>query len=151
MPAEIRPAGRDDLDAIEQIERAANPHPWSRASIESSLDDALGVCLVAVDDGAIAGFVLARAVLDEAEVLEIAVAPAHRRRGLARDLLRALDAVLAAQGVATLHLEVRRANAGARALYDAVGFEVSGERRGYYSEPPDDAVLMSRAVPRADL
>ncbi len=151
MLAEVRPARRDDLDVIEAIERAANPHPWSRASIEASLDDALGISLVVDDGGVVAGFVLSRAVLDEAEVLEIAVAPAHRRRGLARALLQALVQRLRDAGVVSLHLEVRRANEGARALYEAAGFRVSGERRGYYSEPYDDAVLMLRTLQRADL
>ncbi|MGP7795077.1 GNAT family N-acetyltransferase [Sphingomonas sp. CLY1604] len=86
--------------------------------------------LALVDDMP-AGFAMVRSVADEAELLLLAVDPAHRRRGIATALLRAVIAEAQAGGIADLHLEVRAGNA-AVALYTAQGFAKVGERRGYY-------------------
>lgn len=92
-------------------------------------------------DGAVAGFlVLRRTAPDEAEILNLAVAPAHRRRGLARLLL---ERVALARPVA-LYLEVRESNQAALSLYRALGFVACGRRPGYYRSPPEAAVLMRR-------
>ena len=82
-------------------------------------------------DGAPAGFAMVRAILDEAELLLLAVRPAARRRGVAKALLRSVFAEARARGVASVHLEVRAGN-DAVALYRLAGFEKIGERRDYY-------------------
>lgn len=95
------------------------------------------------------GFLLAQIVVDEAEILSLAVDPAFQRQGEARALLARLDAEASARGVTSLHLEVAAENAPARAFYDAQGFAEIGLRRGYYRGPDGsrgDAVLMKRAV-----
>lgn len=91
---------------------------------------AVRLTLALVDDQP-AGFAMARTVVDETELLLLAVAPAHRRRGVGGSLLRAVIADATADGAATLHLEVRAGN-GAVALYVAHGFAKVGERRHYY-------------------
>lgn len=91
-----------------------------------------GVRLLLAQDGdGAAGFALSRTIMDEAELLLLAVDPAHRRRGVGGALLRAVIADARGAGVATLHLEVRSGN-DAVALYRAAGFAKAGERRGYY-------------------
>ncbi|SFP72522.1 GNAT family N-acetyltransferase [Sphingomonas rubra] len=87
--------------------------------------------LIAWDEEVPTGFALWRTIMDEAELLLLAVAPGHRRRGVGGALLRAMIADVAASGVATIHLEVRAGN-DAVALYRTAGFAKIGERRGYY-------------------
>lgn len=87
--------------------------------------------LLAQDEDAPAGFAMWRTIMDEAELLLLAVTPTHRRRGVGGALLRAVIAEAGGVGVSTLHLEVRAGN-DAVALYRAAGFAKIGERRGYY-------------------
>ena len=95
-----------------------------------------------------AGFIIAFAAADEAEILALCVAPGHRRRGLARALLRKLAKQLAAHGIVRLHLEVRASNLAARELYARSGFVESGRRKGYYrgldGAAAEDAITMAR-------
>ncbi|MFC0284499.1 GNAT family N-acetyltransferase [Camelimonas abortus] len=100
-----------------------------------------------------AGFALSRCVLDEAEVLTIALAPRWRGRGLSAPLLAAHLQGLRRRGVRTVHLEVEEGNAPARRLYERFGFETVGERKGYYAGPAGErlnAILMSLALPDID-
>lgn len=100
------------------------------------------------------GFILTQAVMDEAEVLTLAVRPAARRRGLGRALVEAAAARLTAHGVAVLRLEVAQDNPAGLALYAAAGFAAVGVRRGYYARPQGrrvDAQVLARRLntPRA--
>lgn len=93
--------------------------------------------------GGLAGFILVSAVTDEAEVQTLAVAPRHRRLGLARALLEKATVVSAARGARSLVLEVSEANRPARCLYEAAGFVEGGRRKGYYaSEDGADALIL---------
>ena len=92
-----------------------------------------------------AGFIIAFAAADEAEVLALCVAPAHRRHGLASTLLRRLAKQLVAEGIVRLHLEVRASNLAAQQLYRRNGFVETGRRKGYY-EGTEDAVTMAREI-----
>ena len=95
------------------------------------------------------GIALGRVAADEAELLTIAIAPAHRRAGLGRALLAAFGARAAAAGAATAYLEVAADNAGAIALYTAAGYVETGRRRGYYRCPDGrrtDAITMARRL-----
>jgi len=96
------------------------------------------------------GFVLARVAADEAEILTLAVAPAARRRGLARALLRRAANEAAAAGATSLFLEVADDNAAARALYAAEGFTEVGRRRRYYPGG-GDALVLRRAIGRGEV
>lgn len=104
---------------------------------------------VLLDGEAIVGVLEYRVVVDEAELCEIAVDPAARRRGHGRRLLAHLFADVAARGAASLFLEARAGNTAARRLYEATGFTLIGTRRGYYPDG-EDAVLYRRPVPGAD-
>ena len=134
------PPGPDVLAAIHARAFVAPP-PWSAATFAALLRAGDVAC-----SGDARAFVLARRVLDEAEILTLATDPAHRRKGLARALVTALAAGLAAQGVARLHLEVACDNTAARALYDGLGFVETGRRPGYFRDPDGtrrDALLLS--------
>ena len=137
----VRAAVAADLEILCRIEAQAALAPWDRARFEDSL--ARHQMLVLPANGELCGFAVFRQVLDEAEVLNIAVAPAHCRKGFGRRLLRAgLD--LLADRARYVHLEVRAGNAPAIALYRSEGFRHVGLRRNYYpgAEGREDAILM---------
>lgn len=110
----------------------------------------IAVFLVAEADGGVAGYVVARAAAAEGEILNLAVAPAGRRRGIGHALVGQVAAELATRGVRDVFLEVRESNAGARALYAAHGFREVGRRTRYYRTPIEDAIILRAAVGARD-
>jgi ribosomal-protein-alanine acetyltransferase len=101
---------------------------------------------VAVQDEGLAGAVTSREAAGEAEILNLAVAPAWQGKGIGRRLMeRALQEAVSA-GVKRVFLEVRESNARARAFYLRLGFAEAGRRRGYYQHPAEDALLLSRTL-----
>ncbi len=103
--------------------------------------------LVAVADGGdLAGYAVAHAAADEGEILNLGVAPAHRRRGVGRQLVRAMMEMLAALAVRAVYLEVRESNVAARELYERLGFQERGRRSRYYRRPVEDAILLRAAI-----
>ncbi len=130
----VRDATPQDLGAIAAIQ-AASPE----ASAWAPRDYLAGGCLVATVAGRVAGFLAYREVGGgESEILNLAVAPEARRRGVATTLVGEL---LAMSG-GVLFLEVRASNAAARKLYQKLGFTEAGVRQGYYSSPPEDGIVM---------
>lgn len=127
------------------------PDGWAEPGLKRLMqaDAAIGV-EACHGDGSLAGFVLAFAAADEAEVLAICVAPEHRRSGVGRRLLRQLERDLASRAITRLFLEARASNLPARRLYEQAGFAETGRRRAYYA-PADgfaaeDAVLMAKSI-----
>jgi ribosomal-protein-alanine N-acetyltransferase len=160
----IRQAERADLLAVYHIERQAFPQPWPFSAFEQFLeepaflvaqaredDDARETSAVG-DDGSVVGYVVADTVPNHGEPLghvkDLAVAEAHRGEGIGKRLLdRALD-VLAAQGVASVKLEVRESNDPARALYEQFGFVKRQTVPGYYDNGEDALVLYAHLSDR---
>ena len=148
----LRRGDARDVAAVEALMAAAFDPRYGEAWTRSQCLGVLAMpgvqLLLAYDDDAPAGFSLTRAVIDEAELLLLAVAPARRRRGLGAALLRAVLADCAAAGVGKIHLEVRAGNPAVR-LYRSSHFEKVGERRGYYrgaGGEPHDAHTYSRLL-----
>lgn len=131
----LRPGAMTDLGAVDQVMRDAFDARFGEAWTASQVAGVLampGVWLtIAEADGTVAGFAMTRAVLDEAELLLLAVRPAMRRRGVGRQLLRSAMVEAGHRGVGKMHLEVRAGNE-AITLYRLAGFEKIGERRNYY-------------------
>ena len=120
------------------------PRPWSEAEFVAFLADPAVFALTR--PGAL---LLGRTVLDEAELLTLAVAPEQRRKGQARSLLAEFDAEAATRGAARAFLEVADSNAVAQALYLSAGWRQAGRRRGYFAVPggrPQDALILTRAL-----
>ncbi len=143
----IRRVEPQDLPRIAAIEAAA--YPWATHwTPESYLCPPGGErwAYVAQGERGVAGFVLARWVGGEMEILNLAVEPEERRRGAGRALVAAALEEGAGRGAAQVFLEVRESNRAAREFYSRLGFAVCGRRPGYYQEPEEDAVLMARAV-----
>jgi [ribosomal protein S18]-alanine N-acetyltransferase len=148
--AEITLMREHDLDHIVELERRSNPFPWTREHFESALRGGY-LCLVARDDSAIIGFAITRMLVDDAELLLIAVHPNHRRGGNASALLDAVLSRLKDSGKTPLHLEVRESNVTAITFYEARGFARSGLRKHYYpngtlGNQREHALLMQRVV-----
>ena len=139
----IRPMGRDDADAVFEIEQVSYPFPWTRAIFFDCLR--IGYCcrVIEFDDG-IAGYAILSAAAGEAHLLNLCVAPDHRRNGLGQMLLDGVlvDACLLQAG--RLFLEVRPSNKPAIKLYRQNDFHVIGRRAGYYPGPGgrEDALVM---------
>lgn len=152
MTALLRPAFETDLNEVVLIERASFADPWTEESFRRLLvgHSAIFQVLVVPPDDAIAGYVIAYAVEEDAELLNVAVAPNHRGKGLAGQMVDALLIELGRRGVRTAFLEVRESNRAARALYGSRGFAEIGRRASYYRRPVEDALVMRRILQVAE-
>ncbi|MDA8020235.1 MAG: ribosomal protein S18-alanine N-acetyltransferase [Thermoanaerobaculia bacterium] len=119
---------------------------WSQDSLRLLIADG-ALILAEAEDGILVAYAAFRSVVDEAELLRLAVHPESRRRGLARELLQYAFEELNTEGVSTCHLEVRTDNSAALHLYEDLGFEPVGLRRSYYADGCD-AALLSRTLDR---
>jgi ribosomal-protein-alanine N-acetyltransferase len=143
-----RLASAADLDAVLAIEEASFNNPTTREWYEGELKRP-EVCFIYVlrtADEPVAAFCAFWLVADQAHINNLAVRPELRRRGLASALLTAVMAEAAHLGAAALTLEVRRSNGPALRLYERAGFETSGVRTNYYTNPVEDALLLVRRL-----
>jgi ribosomal-protein-alanine N-acetyltransferase len=140
MPVTIRSAVLDDVPALLAIARdAPSAAHWTREQYQYLVES--GIVLVAEDGGSISGFVCAKKVPGAWEIENMAVAKHGRRRGIGNGLLEELLRRARNEGSPAVWLEVRESNRPALGLYEKHGFCETGRRRGYYSEPVEDAVL----------
>lgn len=134
----------DDLREVAALERACFAHAWSEQGLRDALLNAHTVFFVARDGEKLLGYAGMHVILDEGYVDNIAVFPDARRAGVASSLLRALLDDCAARPLSFLTLEVRAGNIPAIKLYEKFQFENAGIRRGFYDDPKEDALLMTR-------
>ena len=142
----IREMNVNDVPAIAELERVCFSDPWSENSISSELNNPLSYWLVAEDNGIVAGYVGSQSVLDAADIMNIAVSSDYRRQGIGQALIKSLVAHLQQKNVIALLLEVRVSNIPAIALYEKLGFEQVGRRRGYYHNPREDALILRKEL-----
>ena len=130
------------LDRICEIENISFSVPWSKESFMGLLANPFCKAFAAVKSGIVAGYIIDIQIGNEAEILNIAVAPESRKLGIGRKLLdHALDSMKSADGL-TVYLEVRESNSAARHLYASKGFREIAVRKGYYIKPREDAIEM---------
>ena len=145
-PFELRRMRPEDLDEVMRVERLAFAHPWSTELFRRELDHDWSTVLLAEERTAegivLLGFVIFWLVHDEVHVLNVAVDPGHRRKGVARALLHACLRAGQAHGAVLATLEVRKTNQAALALYQGMGFRQVGLRPNYYVDEGEDAVVM---------
>ena len=149
QPSCLLPMATSHLDTVMDIEAQAYAFPWSRGNFVDSLASGYAARVLYGDDGAIVGYFVAMAGVDEMHLLNITVAPSRQHRGHARCMLDALVVLCRERGAGQLWLEVRESNARARAIYLRRGFVQVGVRKGYYPAPEgrrEDAVVMSLAI-----
>ncbi|HUP31709.1 MAG TPA: ribosomal protein S18-alanine N-acetyltransferase [Gaiellaceae bacterium] len=146
MSVTLRRLELHDLAAIERIERESYPTPWSRSMFAGELAKPSSISLGAFDDdtGVLVGYLVISRYVDAWHVMNLAVTPPWRRRGVARTLLEQLFEVTAGDERRGYTLEVRVSNEGAIKLYEATGFVSRGVRRGYYTDNREDALIMWR-------
>ena len=135
------PVHLDDVKALLDI--CFCESAWSMDSLTSQLQKADSRCTVAVEDDRIVGFLAFEQILDEGSIVEVAVHPDHRRKGIAKELIRS---ALSDNSLKEIFLEVRESNIPAIRLYESLGFEQIGVRKGYYDDPKEDAVVMKRST-----
>ena len=146
-PVTIRPLGYGDLPQVIAIERRSFPTPWSLAMFVLELSKPSSICLAAAEPqrgrlGKLLGYVICSRYADVWHVMNIAVDPTMRRRGIGVALL---SGVIERAGAGeSFTLEVRPSNAGAIALYERFGFRTAGSRPRYYQDTGEDAVIMWR-------
>ncbi len=138
----VRRARPADLPVLAAMERRVFPAPWSEEDLRASLGNE---SFVAVRNDAVVGYVLGRVAAPEGEIVNLAVDPAHRRRGVGRRLLAHALTALGRAGARVVFLEVRESNRAARALYARVGFREVGRRPSYYRAPAEDALVLARS------
>lgn len=132
------------VSQVAQLEKLCFSAPWSENSISSELTNPLSCWLVALDGDRVAGYVGSQTVLDESDMMNIAVDPQYRRQSIAQALVEELVKCLARKGSRCLTLEVRASNAGAIALYGKLGFVQVGLRKNYYRNPREDAMILRK-------
>ena len=138
----IRPLGYSDLPQVIAIERRAFPTAWSLGMFVLELSKPSGICLAAVRDSKLVGYLICARYADVWHLMNIAVDPAVRGHGVGTALLEQM--VARAGEDASYTLEVRPSNATAIALYERFGFRSAGTRRRYYHDTGEDAVIMWR-------
>ena len=138
------PMNESHVAQVAALEKLCFSDPWSEASITSELENPLSLWLIAEEDGAVCGYVGSQTVLDETDMMNIAVRPDCRRKGIAAALIAELVSRLKARGSRVLRLEVRESNFSAIALYEALGFTQLGLRKNYYRNPKENALILGK-------
>ncbi|MDO8926201.1 MAG: ribosomal protein S18-alanine N-acetyltransferase [Sideroxyarcus sp.] len=141
----LRDMSEADLDAVLRIEREVHAHPWTAGNFSDALRSKY-VCKVYENEGRMLGYAVLMLAVDEAELLDIAIAAGQQRHGRGRKLLEEMMALARRQNMQRMVLEVRASNAAAIALYRKAGFSDIGLRRDYYpaENGREDAILMGR-------
>jgi ribosomal-protein-alanine N-acetyltransferase len=139
---EIRRARPDDATRIAEIEESVFPDPWQKKDIFSYVCSEDGMCFVATEGGSVVAYLVGRLIAPEGEIYRIAVDERFRQRGIGYRLLSFSMKTERGRGLETVFLEVRKSNIPARKLYRAYGFREIGERKNYYRNPTENAILM---------
>jgi ribosomal-protein-alanine acetyltransferase len=144
----ITPLGTNDLKAALAIDRQS-PSPWTFAQLEGELYGPAGWRYAGYErkNNVLAGFLLARDIAGEAEILRLGVDKRFKRQGLATTLLTHFMMILGEKGISKCHLEFRSKNHAAKCLYEKSGFVMTGQRKKYYTDPADDALSMTCIIP----
>lgn len=141
---EIQEMNEFHVAQVAALEKLCFSAPWSENSIRYELTNPLSLWLVAMEGEKLLGYVGSQTVMDEADMMNVAVDPASRRRGVGRELVEALVSALKERNAHSLTLEVRASNEPAKALYDRLGFAQVGRRPNYYRSPREDALILRK-------
>ena len=129
---------------VAELEKLCFADPWSEKSIASELGNIWSYWVVALDGERVVGYIGSQSSADETDVMNVAVHPDYRRRGIAESLIECLIRELKNRGSHALMLEVRDSNEPAIALYEKLGFTQVGRRPGYYRNPKEDALILRK-------
>ena len=141
---EIRKMTAREVPQVAELEKICFSQPWSEKSVAGELDNPQALWLVAMEGDRLAGYVGSQTVMDETDMMNIAVHPDFRHQGIATGLVVDLISALKLRGSHCLTLEVRASNEPAKALYEKMGFRMVGRRPGYYQNPREDALILRK-------
>lgn len=139
----IEPMADCHIAGIAALERACFHAPWSENALREELGNQSNLFFAAIQEGEVIGYLGCQTVLDEGYITNVAVAPNHRRKGIASALLAALQRGAIEKKLSFLTLEVRVSNEPAIALYEGFGYVPVGKRKNFYTDPAEDALLMT--------
>lgn len=134
----------EDLDQVMEIENDLIFPPWTREGFFTFLLKDENMFFVVEEKGRILGYCSMQTVLDEGDILNVAVTRDRQKEGIGYFLVDSMLMLAAARGIHIVHLEVRESNGSARRLYQRLGFNEDGFRKNYYTEPVENAVLMTK-------
>jgi len=135
---------REHTPQVAELEVACFNDPWSLRAFEGEAKNPLSLWVVAEDEGKVVGYIGSQSVLGQADIMNLAVNPDYRRKGIGRELVLALVEELKKQDVTVAMLEVRVSNTPAIMLYEGLGFCKVGRRKNYYFHPKEDAYIMRK-------
>lgn len=138
----LKPMTKEHISAVAEIERLCFSEPWSENALAESLESPLARFFV-YEDGEVMGYMGMYTVAGEGSVTNVATHPDHRRKGVALALVENSVKIGKELGLDYITLEVRESNAPAVKLYEKCGFRVMGKRKGFYSSPKEDAIIMN--------
>lgn len=141
---EIKEMTAEYVTQVAQLEKQCFDDPWSERSIASELQNELSLWLVALEGNRVVGYVGSQTVIDESDMMNIAVHRDCRRHGIAELLIEHLIEGLKKRGSHCLSLEVRASNTPAKQLYEKCGFVQAGKRPNYYRNPREDAMILRK-------
>lgn len=139
----IRRMREEDLADVARLEKEIFSDPWSENAIRESMEQSQTLLLSALEDGVLVGYLIVYYVLEDGEIARIAVESDFHRNGVASRLMKELAFICADNGVNKLLLDVRESNESAKAFYKKKGFVLDGVRKNYYTNPTENAILMS--------
>ncbi|MDD5863865.1 MAG: ribosomal protein S18-alanine N-acetyltransferase [Firmicutes bacterium] len=132
------------IPQVAALEKLCFSDPWSEKSVAGELQNALSLWLAALEGETVVGYVGSQTVLGETDMMNLAVHPDFRRKGIAEALVTALVEALKERGSRCLTLEVRESNVPARNLYEKLGFRQIGLRKQYYRNPRENALILRK-------
>lgn len=141
----IKKAELSDVSKISEIERKSIPQPWSEAAFAAALEDEKSVTIAAFSGDVLCGFITGVYLLDTADIYSVAVDLEYRKKGVGKLLLEYFFSALPDE-VNSVGLEVRESNLPAIKLYEKTGFERVGLRKNFYSDPRENAILMTKKL-----
>lgn len=136
----------EDLPGVLDIERACFVAPWTRGMFEDTLGSPVARSFVVEGSGRILGYIVFYFAVSEMHIMNIATHPELKRRGIAQAVMSAVLGLARESRAKECFLEVRESNGPARGLYEKLGFEVVGRRKGYYRETGEDALVMKLSL-----
>ena len=132
----------EDLPEILAIEKSSFSTPWSETLFRNEILKAISVCRVARINGKVAGYLCGEVIFDEGHILNLAVHPEHRKKGVASFLIQEMIGIMGNRHCRSVFLEVRVSNEQARYLYEKFGFTLLSKRQNYYVSPVEDAIIL---------
>ena len=142
----MEPMSEAHVASVAELEKLCFSDPWSVNSVASELKNPLSLWLVAMEGDRLVGYIGSQSVLGESDMMNVAVHPDFRRRGIAEALVLELARALKEKGNHSLSLEVRQSNEPAKKLYEKLGFEQVGLRPNYYRNPREAALILKKVL-----